>query len=48
MPIMLRTSKKAMKIAYTLLGNPLKGTRETPAERRINRRLTFEETARIR
>lgn len=48
MPIMLRTSSKAKKIAYKLLGNPLAGSVKSPKNERIRRRLLMEETARVR
>lgn len=49
MPAMPRLSGKAKKIAYKILGKPLNmQVKRTPKEEQINRRLTFEETTRVR
>ena len=50
MPLMPRCHSKATKIAYSILGVPenLRKRRLTKEEKRINRRLLFEETARVR
>lgn len=49
MPAMLRVKGKATKIAYAILGKPAPiAHKRTKAEKRINRRLLFEESARVR
>ncbi len=50
MPVMPRPKTKATEIAYKVLGKPdnLKKKKRTPLENYINRRLLFEETARVR
>lgn len=49
MPAMLRISGKAMKIAYKILGVPANVKfKRTPEQERINKRLLFEETVRVR
>jgi hypothetical protein len=46
---MLRPSGKAKKIAFHILGVPANiSFRPTKKERRIEKRLTFEETTRVR
>lgn len=49
MPAMPRMNSKATKIAYAILGKPenLKDKKDK-YDRRINRRLLFEETQRVR
>jgi len=49
MPAMLRIKGKATKIAYKILGKPenLKFKR-TKDQQKVNRRLIFDETARVR
>jgi hypothetical protein len=49
MPQMLRTKSKATKIAYKVLGKPLNlQVKKSPKEKRVDRRLIFEETTRVR
>jgi len=49
MPVMLRPNAKATKIAWRLLGKPA-NLRAKDAKRKtqVDRRLTFEETTRVR
>jgi hypothetical protein len=46
MPIMIRSNKKATKVAFNILGVPanLRKVRMSERERDINKRLNFEET----
>lgn len=49
MPAMPRMKSKATKIAYKILGEPLNLQRKrTPSEKKVNKRLIFEETTRSR
>jgi hypothetical protein len=49
MPTMPRIPSKATKIAYKVLGIPANlKNKKTVEQRRVNQRLTFEETARVR
>ena len=49
MPFMPRMPGKATKIAYKILGKPAPLTfKRTVAQKKVNRRLLFEETARVR
>jgi hypothetical protein len=49
MPVMPRVSKKTTNIAYKILGVPSNiAFKRTKREKEINRRLVFEETARVR
>jgi hypothetical protein len=49
MPQAIRTKSKATKIAYKVLGVPLNlQGKKTPKQKEVNKRLIFEETARIR
>ena len=49
MPIMLRWNKKATKIAYNILGKPANmESKNKKEDNRIDRRLLFEETIRVR
>ncbi len=49
MPIMLRPSTKARKIAYKILGIPQNMVaKTTPQKKRVAKQLIFEETARVR
>lgn len=49
MPTMPRMKGKATKVAYKILGTPpnIKFKRNS-AQKRVNRRLNFEETTRVR
>ena len=49
MPAMPRPKGKAKKIAYKILGTPPNiAYKRSKAERKINKRLLFEETIRVR
>jgi hypothetical protein len=50
MPGMLRLKGKPTKIAYKVLGVPanMKELKKTPREKRIEERLVFSETVRVR
>ncbi len=48
MPAMPRLSGRAKKIAYRILGVPANMAPRSTAQKRINRRLVFEETVRVR
>lgn len=49
MPAMPRLSGKAKKIAYKILGMPLNmQVKRAKKDEQVNKRLTFEETARVR
>ncbi len=50
MPVMPRFNKKATKIAWSILGEPfnLKDGKRTRKQKKINDRLIFEETTRVR
>lgn len=49
MPAMKRPHTKATKIAYKVMGVPANIRHvKTPEEKRINHRLLYEETARVR
>jgi len=49
MPAIPRISGKATKIAYKILGVPANMKfKRTPEQKRINQRLLFEETVRVR
>lgn len=49
MPVMPRMNNKAKKIAYNILGVPANmRTKRTKSESKINQRLLFEETVRVR
>lgn len=50
MPAMKRLKGKATKIAYAILGKPanMQYTRRSVEETRVNNRLVFEETQRVR
>lgn len=49
MPVMLRPPGKAKKIAYKILGVPANiQSKRDKEQKRINRRLIFEETTRVR
>lgn len=49
MPVMVRPFDRARKIAFKILGKPANmQARTSIKDRRINKRLIFEETARVR
>lgn len=49
MPAMPRIKGKATKIAYKILGTPPNMVfKRSPKEKKVNRRLIFEETTRVR
>lgn len=49
MPAMIRPKGKPQKIAYKILGVPdTLQSKATKKERKINKRLVFEETSRVR
>lgn len=49
MPCMPRIPGKATKIAFKILGVPANlQSKRTPEQQRINQRLVFEETVRVR
>ena len=49
MPTAPRSDKKAKKIAFKILGVPANmKDQETPKKKKINKRLVFEETIRVR
>ena len=50
MPVMPRIPGKPKKIAYKVLGVPdnIRNAKKTKEQKRINRRLVFEETYRVR
>jgi len=49
MPTMPRVKNKATKIAYKILGMPANiRYNKRPFDKKINKRLIFEETARVR
>lgn len=49
MPAMVRIPNKATKIAYKIMGVPANiAFKRSAAERKINRRLFFEESQRVR
>ena len=49
MPIMVRPQGKAKKIAFALIGKPANfQEKKSKQKSRINKRLVFEETSRVR
>lgn len=48
MPAMPRVKGKATKIAFAILGKPLNFKKRDKKEQKINQRLLFEETVRVR
>jgi|GEM_PF-869124 hypothetical protein len=51
MPAMLRWGKRAIKIAYKIMGVPANirtDAEKTKSEKKVNKRLVFEETSRVR
>lgn len=48
MPAMPRISGKAKKIAYNILGVPANMQKVSPKQKKIDKRLLFEETTRVR
>jgi hypothetical protein len=48
MPGMIRPHGRAKKIAYSILGEPANMKKRSPAEKEIDRKLIFQETARVR
>jgi hypothetical protein len=48
MPTMVRPKGKARKIAYAILGFPINLSLRSKKDRRVNERLVFEETSRVR
>lgn len=49
MPAMPRAKNKGTKIAFNILGKPLNmNQKRTETEKKINKRLIFEETSRVR
>lgn len=50
MPAMPRLNAKTTKIAYKIIGipAPLRAVKKTPEQKKINRRLLYEETFRVR
>jgi len=49
MPAIPRISKKAQKIAFAILGVPVNlQVKRTKQQKRVNQRLLFEETVRVR
>lgn len=48
MPAMPRTSKKATKIAFKILGTPLNMQKDKSQNSETEKRLVFEETTRVR
>ncbi len=48
MPSMIRPKGKARKIAYAILGFPINLSVKSKSARRVNERLVFEETSRVR
>lgn len=51
MPTMLRWDKKSIKIAYKIMGVPANirsAAKQTKEQKWVNRRLNYEETARVR
>jgi hypothetical protein len=49
MPVIPRMSGKAKKIAYAILGVPANiQSKRTKQQKRVNQRLLFEETVRVR
>lgn len=49
MPVMPRMNKKVRRIAFDILGVPAPlQTRPSKKKKRVNKRLTFEDTVRLR
>ena len=49
MPVMPRSNKKATKIAFDILGTPANYLeKKTARQKKIDRRLLFHDTARVR
>jgi hypothetical protein len=48
MPAMLRMNDKCRKIAYAILGKPANLKKKSSKDSRIDKRLLFEETSRVR
>lgn len=48
MAIMIRPRGKARKIAHAILGFPINLSNKSKSARRVNERLVFEETSRVR
>lgn len=48
MPVAPRPKGRARNIAYAIMGFPINLSVKSKADRRINQRLVFEETSRVR